>query len=116
VIVDHVDKVHGISIEAKVADPFFEAVMLIFHLFDKTGEEVLHILLHHEHLRDLCVGILADDVLQLTPLHLFAFVVEERAFAFCVEALLADEGRLSALGVDADHEALVSVDALWAAS
>lgn len=71
--------------------------------------------MHHEHFRDFGVGVLADDVLELTPQHLFAFVVEERAFALGLEAVLADEGRFAALRVDAKHVALVTVDALGTA-
>lgn len=113
--IDHVDEVDGVAVEAEVADPFLETMMLLLHLPDKTCEEVLHFLLHHEHLRDLGVGILADDVLKLAPFHLLAFVMEEGALALGVEAILADEGRLPALRVYADLEALVAVDALGAA-
>lgn len=114
-LVDHVDEVDGIAVEAEMADPLLETVVLLLDLPDEAGEEVLHLLLHHEHFWDFGVGVLADDVLELAPLHLLAFVVEQRALALRVEAVLADEGRLAALRVYADLEALVAVDALWAA-
>ena len=41
--------------------------------------------------------------------------MEEGALAVGGQAMLADEGRLSAVGVDADHLAGVAVDALRAA-
>jgi hypothetical protein len=41
--------------------------------------------------------------------------VEQGALALGLEAVLADEGRLAALRVHADHVALVAVDALRAA-
>lgn len=96
-LVDHVDEVYGIGVEAEMADPLLETVVLLLHLPDEAGEEVLHFLLHHEHFGDFGVGVFADDVLELAPLHLLAFVVEQRALALRVEAVLADEGRLAAL-------------------
>lgn len=88
--------------------------MLLLDLFDEAGEQELHLFLKCEHFRDLCVGVLADNVLQLAPQHLLTLVMEERTFALRAQSMLADEGWLAALGVDADHVALVAVDALWA--
>lgn len=76
VVVDHVDEAESLGIETEVADPFLEIVVFIFDFLDEACEEVLHFLLHHEHLGDLRVGVLADDVFQLAPQHLLAFIVE----------------------------------------
>lgn len=115
VIVDHIDEAERVCVESEMANPLLEVVMFIFDFLDETGEEVLHFLLHHEHLGDLRVRVLADDVLQLAPEHLLAFVVEQRAFALGLETVLTDESRLAALGGDADHVALVAVYALGTA-
>jgi len=76
VVVDHVDEAESLRIEAEVTDPFLEIVVFVLHFLDEACEEVLHLLLHHEHLGDLRVRVLADDVFQLAPQHLLAFVVE----------------------------------------
>ena len=76
VLVNHVNKVHGLMIKAKQTDPFFKCHVLFFHFSNQPREQGLHLFLQHEHLRDFGVGVLADNVLELTPKHLFAFVVE----------------------------------------
>jgi cytochrome c biogenesis protein ResB len=40
--------------------------------------------------------------------------MEESAFALRFQAVFAEKGRFSALGIDADHVALITVDALRA--
>lgn len=114
-IVDHVDETEGLGIETEVADPFLKVVVLVLHLLDQTREQVLHLLLHHEHLRDLRVWVLTDDVLQLTPKHLLALLVEQRTFAFRLQAVFADERRFTALRGHTDHVTLIPVNALRAA-
>ena len=112
--IDKVDKGHGLMVETKEADPFFKIHVLIFDLFDDGREHGFHFFLEHEHLRYFCVGILANNVLELCPLHFLAFIVEQSTLTFGCQALLADEGRFSAVGVDADHVALVTIDAVGA--
>ena len=112
--VDKVDEVHGFVVEAEETDPLFEVEVFVFDFFDDGRKQILHLFLQHEHFWDLRVGVLADDVLQLGPLHFLALVVEQCAFALCGEALFTDEGGFSAVGVDADHVALVSVDTVGA--
>ncbi len=96
-VVDHVDETEGFSVEAEVADPLLEVMVLVLHLLDQASEEVLHFFLHHEHLGDLGVGVLADDVLQLAPQHLLALVMEEGALTLGLEAVFADKGWLATL-------------------
>lgn len=62
-IVDHVDEGESISIEAEMANPLLKVMVLFFDFLDETCKQVLHFFLHHEHLRDLSVRILANDVL-----------------------------------------------------
>ena len=114
-VVDHVDEVHGFLIETEQAQPFLEVHMLVLHLFDEVGEKDFHFLLKVEQFWDFDIRVLADNILEFGPLHLFAFLVEECTLAVGVQAVLADEGRLSAVGVDADHVAGVAVYALGAA-
>lgn len=75
-LVDHVDEGEGVGVKAEVGDPLAEGVVLLLHLLYERGEESLHLFLHQVHLRDLGVWVLADDVLQLTPQHLLAFLVK----------------------------------------
>lgn len=67
VFIDHIDEMHGLSAETEVTDPFFKIMMLIFNFFYQWCEKNLHLLLHHEHLRNFGVGVLADDVFELSP-------------------------------------------------
>jgi hypothetical protein len=68
--------------------------------------------LERKQFGDLRVGILTDNVLQLRPQHLFTFLMEESALTPRGQTMLADKGGLAALRVNADHVALVAVDAL----
>lgn len=61
--VDEIDEIHGLVIEAEQTYPLFEIHVLVLDLFYKGTEESLHLLLEHEHFGDLCVGVLANDVL-----------------------------------------------------
>jgi len=110
--VDEIDKIHGLVIEAKEADPFFEVQVLIFHFLDDGGEHRLHLFLKHKHLWNFSVGVLANDVFKFCPLHFLALIVEEGTFAFCGQTLLTNEGRFPAVCVYTNHETLVPVYAV----
>ena len=110
--VDHVDEVHGFRVEAEKSNPAFEGHMFFLDLFDQTREQALHLFLQHEQFRNLCVGILANNVFQFTPQHLLAFLVEQRTFVLVNQSLFADEGWFAALGTDTDHLTTVAVHTL----
>ena len=61
-VVDHVDEVHGVLVEAEQAQPLLEVGLFIFDSFHEIVEEGFHLFLEGEHLGDLGVRILADDV------------------------------------------------------
>lgn len=107
--VDEVDEVHCFGVETKQSDPLFEMHMFFLHLLDNRREQVFHLFLQLVHFWYLCVGVLADNVLQLRPLHFFTFVVEERTLALGNQTLLANESWFAAICIDADHVALVPV-------
>lgn len=114
VVVDHVDEVHGLLVEAEQPNPFLEIHVFFLDLFDEAGKEALHLLLEGKEFGDFGVGILADDIFEFRPEHLVAFLVEEGALTVGDKSVLTDKGWLAALRVDADHVAAVAVDALRA--
>lgn len=62
-LIDEVNEVHSLMVETEKPQPFLEVQVLFFYLFDEEGKEVLHLLLKLKHLRDLRVGVLANNVL-----------------------------------------------------
>lgn len=69
--------------------------MLVLYFFYESGEEGFHLLLEGIKLGEFSVGVFADDIFQLAPLHLLAILVEETAAGLMVSAFLADEARLA---------------------
>lgn len=113
VLVDHVDEIHSLGVEAKKTDPFFEVEMFLLDFFNKCGKDIFHLFLQNKQLRNFCIRILTDDVLQLRPLHFLALIMKQSTFTLRGEALLTDEGRFSAVGVNAYHETAIAVDTVW---
>lgn len=109
-LVDHVDEVHGFRVEAEQTHPSLEIEMLLLHFFNQGRENILHLLLQHKQLGNLGVGVLANDVFELGPLHLLALLVKKGAFALRGDALFADKGRFSAARVYTDHHTAIAVD------
>jgi len=73
VFVDLTDEIHGFCVEPEKTYPLLEIKMLVFDFFDQHAEQVFHLFLQHKHLRDLGVGILTNNVFQLTPSHFFHY-------------------------------------------
>ena len=113
--VDHVNKVHGLLVEPKQAEPFFEINMFIFNFFNQGRKEQFHLLLEIEEFGDFGVRVLAYDVFKLTPHHLLTLFMEECALTFAGQPVLANESRFSAICVDADHLAGIAINTLWTA-
>jgi hypothetical protein len=102
-------------VEAEKTQPLLEVEVFILDFLDEARKEHLHLFLQAEHFRDLSVGVLANYVFQLTPLHFLTLFMEQGTLALGCQSVLADEGWLAAVGINADHLAWVSVDALGAA-
>jgi hypothetical protein len=62
-LIDEVNEVHSLMVEAEKSQPFLEVQVLLFYLLDEKRKEVLHLLLKLKHLRDFRVGVLANNVL-----------------------------------------------------
>ncbi len=109
-MVDHGDEVIHFFGVPKTPGPDLEFDMFVLDALNHVCEEELHLILHGAELRDFCVGVFIKDVFDFAPFHLLAVLVEQCALLSVLESIGADETRLSALGVDTDHETLVSVD------
>jgi hypothetical protein len=101
-------------VETEESNPFLEIHVFFLDLFDEAGKEAFHLLLERKKFGDFSVGILADDIFELRPEHLVAFLVEEGALTVGDKSVFTDKGWLAALRVDADHVTAVAVDAFRA--
>ena len=113
-LVYHEDKVvHFLSV-SEVSRPDFELGMFILNLFDESGKEQLHFVLHGGELWYFGVGIFVENVFDFAPFHFFTGLVEKRTFLSILEAIFADETWLTTLWIHTDHEAGVSIYAFRA--
>ena len=111
-LVDHVyEVVHFLGV-SKVSGPYFELYVLVLDSLDEIGEEYLHFIKHAAEFRDFGVRIFVKNVFDFAPFHFFAIFVEEGTLLAIIESGLADETRLTTLGVDTDHETFVSINTL----
>lgn len=111
-LVDEIDEVHCLLWESVQHDPFLEIHVLVLYFFNESREEGFHLLLEWIKLGEFSVGVFADDIFQLPPLHLLAILMEQTAAGLMFCALLADESRLAARSINADEEARIAIDAL----
>lgn len=111
-LVDHGDKVVHFLGVTKTSCPDLELDVFVFDALDHVGEEELHLILHGTELRDFGVGIFIENVFDLTPFHFLAILMKQRALFSVFESIGTDEARLTALGIDTDHETLVTVNTL----
>lgn len=111
-LIDEIDEVHCLLWESVQHDPFLEIHVLVLYFFYESWEEGFHLLLEWIKLWKFSVGVFADDIFQLPPLHLLAILMEQTAAGLMVSALLADESRLAAGCINADEEARIAIDAL----
>lgn len=109
-MVDHGDEVIHFFRVPETPCPDLEFDMFILDAFDHVCKEELHLILHGAEFWDFGVGVFIKDVFDFAPFHLLAVLVKQCALLSVLESIGTDETRLTALGVDTDHETLVSVD------
>lgn len=111
-LIDEIDEVHCLLWESVQHDPFLEIHVLVLYFFYESREEGFHLLLKWIKLGEFSVGVFADDIFQLPPLHLLTILMEQTAAGLMVCAVLADESRFAAGSINADEEARIAVNAL----
>lgn len=79
--------------------------MLCLDLVDEVDEHALHLVPHVVEVGRTQVGIVVDEALQLSPLHLAAPLMEQTALLPVRVTVLADESRLAAVWIGTDRVA-----------
>jgi len=112
-LIYHCNKVIHLLRIPKTSRPYFKFHMFIFNFFYHICKENLHLILHWTELRDFCIWIFIENILNFTPFHFLAALVEQSTFLTIVQTILADESWFTALRVNTYHETEVTIYALW---
>lgn len=104
---------HHVFAVAKCSGKDFKFEVFIFDFFNESTEESFHLFRKLCELRSASVWVFVDDIVQLSPRHLLAILMEESALTSVVNTFLADETGFLAIGIDTEDRALVAINALW---
>lgn len=102
-LINHLDKIIHFLWIPEISRPYFEFHMLFLYLFYEIGEEQLHLILHCIKLWYFSVRVLVKNVLNFTPFHFFASLMEESTLFSILKTILADKTRFTTLRINAYH-------------